>query len=154
MHGFAGGESGGSRSLPVARMIPGEGAVRFDQFRAGLVAGPKYGALGVIEAKLGFGNRGLALLFRDRQGRGDRLDPLIAGKRARRFDVVARVADDRSHGAALDIVGFKQRCRRLTLRHQSQFPAEIERILDAGIHAVAFHRAAGMRGIAGKKHGP
>ena len=75
-----------------------------------------------------------------------------------------RVAHDRDLGhdgrvaqhlvadrAALRRVAVEQRGRAPALAHQRELPGEVERVLHAGVHALAAGRAVHVRGVAGEE---
>jgi hypothetical protein len=55
------------------------------------------------------------------------------------------------HRAAFSAVGIEQRLRRDALRGQPELPAQIDRILDAAVHALGTRRAVDVGGVAGEE---
>jgi hypothetical protein len=73
------------------------------------------------------------------------------GRGGRGERTVGESQHELTHRAALLIVGIEQRLRGHPAADQTEFPAKVPGILDAGVHALRTDRAVNMRGVTGQK---
>ena len=73
-----------------------------------------------------------------------------SGRRERdlRHRVAQHAGRDR---VALGVVGVQQAVRRVPLDHLGELPAQVHRILHAGVEALSAHRGMHVRGVAGQQ---
>src|SRR5260370_39545336 len=51
-------------------------------------------------------------------------------------------------GDSFLLVAIEERCVRPTLQDSGEFPGEVHRVADAGVHALPTHRAVDVSGVA------
>ena len=81
-----------------------------------------------------------------------RLDAIVgAHERDLRHRIAQHAGSDR---VALGVVGIEQAFRRCPVDHLGQLPAQIHRILHAGVETLSTDRGMHVRGVAGEQHPP
>ena len=74
-----------------------------------------------------------------------------AEERDLRHRVAQHAGGDR---VALGVVGVQQAVRRRPVDHLGQLPAQVHRVLHAGVEALSAHRGMHVGGVAGQQHPP